>query len=123
MEVGDHERDRLRRLVADEGVDLLGRRAAQELERPALDRDGQAANDLARALGADRALEHLACKLDAALGEVGLGEACLDHLAPHLGRHVGRNLVQLGHVERKRLDLVFLEVAEDLGGAFGAQAH
>ena len=38
VQVGDDERDRLRRLVAQEGVDLLGRRAAQELERAALDR-------------------------------------------------------------------------------------
>ncbi len=49
VQVGDHERDRLRRLVAQEDVDLLRRRAAQELERPALDRRRQAADDLLRA--------------------------------------------------------------------------
>ena len=58
VQVGDHERDRLRRLVAQEDEDLLRRRAAQELERAALDRRGQAADDLVRAVGAERALEH-----------------------------------------------------------------
>jgi hypothetical protein len=123
VQVGDHERHGLRRLVADEGVDLLGRRAAQELEGPALDRHRQAPDDLARALRADRALEHLARELDAALGEVGLGEAGLDHLLPDLRRDVGGNLLELGHVQRQRLDLVLLEVPEDVGRALGAEAH
>ena len=50
VQVGDDQRDRLRRLVAQEDDDLLGRRAAQELERAALDRRGEAADDLLRAV-------------------------------------------------------------------------
>ena len=46
VEVGDDERDGLRRLVGEERDDLLGRRLAQELERPALHRRRQAGDDL-----------------------------------------------------------------------------
>ena len=83
VQVGDHERDRLRRLVAQERDDLLGRRPAQELERPALDHGRQAADDLRGALGAERALEHVARVVDAAGGQrvVGLdrGGELLEH--------------------------------------------
>ena len=59
-QVRDHERDRLRVLAAQERVDLVGRRAAQELERALLDHGRQPAQDLGRALPPDRPLEHLA---------------------------------------------------------------
>ena len=91
VQVGDHERDRLRRLVAQEDDDLLGRRAAQELERAALDRGRQAADDLVRAVLAERAHEHAAGVVDAALGEVVLGEHGLDGLGDDVAADLGRD--------------------------------
>jgi hypothetical protein len=114
VQVGDHERDRLRRLVAKEDVNLLRRRAAQELERPALDRRRQAPDQLFGAGGAERALEDAARVVDAPLGDVVLGQHSLDRLAEHVARDVGRDLAGLGDLERERLDLVVAEVAEDL---------
>ena len=116
MQVRDHERDRLRRLVAQEDVDLLRRRAAQELERPALDRRGQTADDLLGAVGAERALEDAARVLDAALGDVVLGEDRVDGLADDVAADLVRHLARLGDLQRQRLDLVLAEVAEDLAG-------
>ena len=66
MQVGDDERDRLRGLGAQEGDDLLGRGAAQELERTPLDHGREPPEQLLGALGAERALEHFARELDAA---------------------------------------------------------
>ena len=117
VQVGDDEGDGLRRLVAQEDVDLLGRRAAQELERPALDRRGQAADDLLGAVGAERALEDGARVVDAALGDVVLGEHRVDGLADDLAADLVRDLARLGDLERERLDLSVAEVAEDLAGA------
>jgi hypothetical protein len=74
VQVRDHERDRLRRLVAQEDMDLLRRRAPQELERAALDRRRQAADQLLGARGAERALEDVARVVDPALGDVVLGQ-------------------------------------------------
>ena len=121
MEVGDDQRDRLRRLVAQEDADLLRRRAAQELERPALDRRREAADDLRRALGAQRALEQRARVVDAALGDVVVGHHGLDRLVDHLAGHLGGDLARLGDLERERLDLGRREVAEDLARALLAE--
>ena len=114
VQVGDHQRDRLRRLVAQEHDDLLGRRAAQELERAALDRGGQAADDLVRAVLAERAHEHAAGIVDAALGEVVLGEHGFDGLGDDVAADVGRDLLGLGQLEGQGLDLALAHVLEDL---------
>ena len=104
----------LRRLVAQEDDDLLGRRAAQELERAALDRGRQAADDLVRAVLAQRAHEHAAGEVDAALGEVVLGQHGLDGLGDDVAADLGRDLLGLGELERERLDLGLAQVLEDL---------
>ena len=114
VQVRDDQRDRLRRLVAQEHDDLLGRRAAQELERATLDRGGQAADDLVRAVLAQRAHEHAAGVVDATLGEVVLGEDRLDGLGDDVAADLGRDLLGLGELERERLDLGVAEVLEDL---------
>ena len=120
VQVGHHQRDRLRRLVAQEGDDLLGRRAAQELERAALDDTRQAADDLERS-AAEGALEHVAGVVDAAeqrglLGLDGGGELLEDVVAD-----VRTDVLELGHVERQGLDLLVAHVLDHLGGVLGAE--
>ena len=70
VQVGDDQRDGLRRLVAQEDGDLLGRRAAQELERARARswRRGGPMISSARSAPSEL-LEHLAGEVDAALGE------------------------------------------------------
>ena len=111
------QRDGLRRLVAQEDDDLLGRRAAQELERAALDRGREAADDLVRAILAQRAHEHAAGVVDAALGEVVLGEHGLDGLVDDVAADLGRDLLGLGELEREHLDLGLAQELEDLARA------
>ena len=114
VQVRDHQRDRLRRLVAQEHHDLLGRRAAQELERAALDRRGQAADDLFRAILAQRPHEDAAGVVDATLGEVILGQDGLDGLGDDVAADLGRDLLGLGELQGERLDLGLAQVLEDL---------
>ena len=117
VQVGDHQRDGLRRLVAQEDDDLLGRRAAQELERAALDRGREAADDLVRAILAQRAHQDAAGEVDAALGEVVLGEHGLDGLGDDVAADLGRDLLGLGELEREHLDLGLAQELEDLARA------
>src|SRR3954464_414546 len=93
VQVRDDQRDGLRRLIAQEDDDLLGRRAAQELERSALDRGRQAADDLVRAVLAQRAHQDTAGVVDAAFGEVVLGEHGFDGLGDDVAADIGRDLL------------------------------
>src|ERR671914_629630 len=95
-------------------MDLLRRRAAQELERPPLDRRRQAPDDLLGARVAERALEHAARVLDTALGDERVGEHGLDRFGDHGLAGLGRHLARLRDLQRQRLDLGLAEMAEDL---------
>src|SRR3954465_9623359 len=103
--------------VRREHGDLLRRRAAKKLERAALDRRGQPADDLVGAIAAERAHEHVARVVGAALGGGVLGQDGLDGLVDHVAADLGRDLGGLGDLERERLDLGLAEVLEDLAGA------
>ena len=102
--------------------DLLRRRAAQELEGPHLDDRGQPAEQLLGALGAERALEHLAREVDAA-GDVRRA-ACVSHSGELAEDRLGRLLsdrAQLGHLQREALDLLLAHVLHHARGALGAE--
>ena len=119
--VGEHDRDRLRVLVAQERPDLVGRRAAQELERRRLDRGGQPLQDLGGADRAERLLQRLARERRAALGQVAAGERQVDDLLEHV---LGRLVVDLrhaSHLDRERLDHVVRQVAQHLRRSVGAE--
>ena len=72
-------------------------------------------------VGAERALEHAAGEVDAALGDVVLGHHGLDGLRDDLLADLGGHLAGLGDLERERLDLGLAEVAEDLARALLAE--
>ncbi len=122
MEVGDDERDRLGGLGAQERDDLLGGRAAQELEGAHLDHGGEPPEQLLGALGAERALEHFARELDAAgdvadaVGAGRRGELAEDRLGGLLF-----DGAQLRHFQGETLDFLLAQVLHDLGGALGAE--
>ena len=121
MEVGDHERDRLRRLVVQEVDDLLGRRAAQELERPHFDHGREAADDVHRPGRPECLFEHFTGVLDAAGGERVIRRHGGDHLFEHAFGRRRLDALELGHLQRQRLDLVLAQVAEDVGGPLFAE--
>ena len=122
VEVGDHQRDRLRGLGAQEADDLLGWGAAQELEGARLVGARKPRQQFLGALGAERALEHFAGELDSAddvaqaVGAGGGGELAEDRLGGVL-----LDRAELGHFEGEALDLLLAEVLDDLRGALGAE--
>ena len=78
------------------------------------------AEDLAGALGADRAREHVARVADAALGEVAARVRC-STTSWSTARRARVDRAELGHLDRQLLDHLLAQVLEDLRGALGAE--
>ncbi len=110
-------------LVGDHVQDLAGVGAPQELERAHLDRAGQARHDVVGPLRAEGPLQDRAGVLQAALGDVVLGEGRLVELLDHRLLALLGDVADAGDLEGELVDLVLAQVLEHLGRGLGAQAH
>jgi len=122
VEAGQDQRDRLVGLVAQQRCRALWRHPAQKLERRRLGARLKAPEQLVRAVGAERTLDHAAREVNAACHAHLAAARQLRQFVEDRFRGVRLDRAQAGHFHRQRLDLRLAQPLQHVGRALRSQS-